>query len=131
MFRMPGISWFTDSFDSYRIVAVVEDGITKHSRTKVLSNVPCRVYNNPTPEVGLSEQDARINANNTLCCDVGTDIQAGDEIFVSRSARISQTPVSVDRYFAGKPNIYIEPFGGIVADLNHVQVALYNEYRVD
>lgn len=131
MFRMPGIAWYTDTFDSYRVVSIVEDGITKHARIQVLSGVPCRVYNNPNAELGISEQDARINANNTLCCDVGTDIQAGDEIFVSRSSRIAAQPVCVDRYFAGKPNIYIEPFGGIVADLSHIQVALLNEYRVD
>jgi hypothetical protein len=56
---------------------------------------------------------------------------AGDEIIVSRAARIRTTPVSVKRYFAGEPNVYVEPFGGIVANLEHQQVALYNEKRVD
>ena len=131
MFSMPGTNWYTDSFDSYRIEAVVVDGITKHCRKQVLSAVPCRVYNNPNADIQMNEQAATTSAGNTLCCDVGVDIKTGDEIIVSRSALISAQPVSVDRYFAGKPNTYIEPFGGVVADLSHMQVALYNEKRVE
>lgn len=130
MFSMPGINWYTDTFDSYRVTATTVDGITKHERTKILSGVSCRVYNNPTPEPQMSEQAATVSAGNTLCCDVGTDIQSGDEIIVYRSANIRTEPVSTDRYFAGKPNIYVEPFGGIIANLEHMQVALYNEKRI-
>lgn len=131
MFSMPGINWYTDSFDSFRVIATVDGGITKHERRKVLSAVPCRVYNNPNADISMSEQAATTSAGNTLCCDAGTDIKAGDEIIVSRSALIAAQPVSVDRYFAGHPNTYIEPFGGVIADLSHMQVALYNEKRVE
>ena len=66
---------------------------------------------------------------NAISCNYG--LKAGDEIIVHRSAGIKPQPVSNTRYFAGKPNIYVEPFGGIIADLNHIQVALYNEERID
>ena len=74
---------------------------------------------------------ATIGKGNAMCCEVGTDIKAGDEIILYRSSSIKSTPVSTDRYFAGNINIYVEPFGGIIAGLEHVQVALYNEERID
>ena len=131
MFSMPGLNWYTDTFDSYRVEDTVEGGITKHERKQVLSACPCRVYNNPTSEPSMSQTAATSSAGNTLCCDIGTDIKAGDEIIVYRSSAIRATPVSTDRYFAGKPNIYVEPFGGVIADLEHMQVALFNEQRID
>lgn len=131
MFSMPGINWYTDTFDSFRVVATVDAGITKHERIQMIYGQACRVYNNPTPEPQMSEQAAAVSAGNTLCCDIGTDIKAGDEIIVHRSAGIRAEAVSNDRYFAGKPNIYVEPFGGIIANLEHMQVALYHEKRID
>jgi hypothetical protein len=131
MFSMPGINWYTDTFDSYRVIDSVEGGITKHTRTKILSACPCRVYQNPTNTPSMTETAAQANDNNVLCCDVGTDLKAGDEIIVYRSSAIRPQPVSTTRYFAGNINIYVEPFGGIVADLEHIQVALLNEERID
>ncbi len=130
MFWMPGINVYTDTFTSYRVIDNVDGGITKHDRQKILKDIPCRVYNNPTPEPTMNEQAATVTANNTLCCDVGTDIKEGDEIYVKRAALIRAEPVSVERYFAGLPNTYVEPFLGINADLSHMQVALLNEKRI-
>lgn len=130
MFSMPGINWYTDTFDSYRVVKSIEGGITKHERQKVLTGIPCRVYDNPTPSPSMDETAAKTDGGNTLCCGVSTDIKAGDEIIVYRSSAIQTTPVSTERYFAGTPNIYVEPFGGVIADLNHMQVALYNGERI-
>lgn len=128
---MPGINWYTDTFDSYRVIDSVEGGITKHTRTKILSSCPCRVYQNPTNTPSMTETAAQANDNNTMCCDVGIDLKAGDEIIVYRSSAIRPQPVSTTRYFAGNINIYVEPFGGIVANLEHIQVALLNEERID
>ncbi len=131
MFSMPGINWYNDTFDSFRVVDSVEGGITKHARTQILSACPCRVYNNPTNSPEMTETASKESDSNTLCCDVGTDIKAGDEIIVYRSSAIRPQPVSINRYFAGKPNIYVEPFGGVVANLEHMQIALLNEERID
>lgn len=131
MFSMPGINVYTDTFTSYRVEAAVVGGITKHCRVKVLEDIPCRVYSTPNAEPQMSEQAATVSANNTLCCDVGTDIKAGDEIIVSRGSRIRSAPVSTERYFAGLPNTLIEPFFGISVDLSHMQVALFHDKRID
>ena len=131
MFSMPGINWYTDLFDAYRVTQTTEGGIVKNERVKVLSDVPCRVYSNPNADIQMNEQAATTSAGNTLACDIDIDIHAGDEIIVRRAARIRPTPVSVKRYFAGEPNDLPEPLGGIVADLTHKQVALYNERRVN
>lgn len=130
MFFMSGLNIYTDTFSTFRVVSHVDGGIIKHDRQSVLIDQPCRVYNNPTPEISMSEQAATSNGNNTLCCDINLDVQAGDEIIVKRGARISAQPVSTERYFAGLPNTYIEPFFGVSVDLQHKQVALLNEQRV-
>ena len=130
MFSMPGINWYTDTFDSYRVEESIEGGITKHERKQILTGEACRVYTNPTTEPTMEDTAAKYSAGNTLACAIGTDIKAGDEIIVHRSAGIRAQAVSDERYFAGRPNIYVEPFGGILADLEHMQVALYNEERI-
>lgn len=130
MFSMPGINWYTDTFDSYRVEESIEGGITKHERKQILTGEACRVYTNPTPEPTMEDTAAKYSAGNMLACSIGTDIKAGDEIIVHRSAGIRAQAVSDERYFAGRPNIYVEPFGGILADLEHMQVALYNEERI-
>lgn len=131
MFHWPSIYIYTDTFDSYRVIETDDGGITKHERVKVLEGIECKVYNNPTPDIQMGETAAMSNGNNTLCCDVDVDIKAGDEIIVHRSSRIRDLPVSNDRYFAGRPNIYVMPFGGVMCDIEHMQVALFNEQRVD
>lgn len=131
MFQMNGIDWYTDTFDSFRVVESIDGGITKHERKQVLFGVPCRAYRTPTNEPSMEETAARLSGGNALCCDVETDIKAGDEIIVYRSSAIRAKPVSVERFFAGNPNVYVEPFGGVLADLEHLQVALYNEERID
>ena len=130
MFLMPGVNILTDTFDSFRVIESNEGGITKHERKQVLSGVPCRVYNTPNAEPSMRETAATVSASNTLCCEVGTDIEAGDEIIVYRASRIRPEPVSTERYFAGLPNTLVEPAFGSIADLSHVQVALFHEKRI-
>lgn len=130
MFSLPGIDIFTDLFDAYRVEETTDGGITKHERTLVLSDIPCRVYSTPNADIQMQEQAATTGASNTLCCDMDVDIRTGDEIIVRRAARIRAVPVSTIRYFAGKPNDLVEPFFGVSVDLTHKQVALYNEERV-
>lgn len=130
MFSLPGIDIFTDLCDVYRDSETKEGGITKHDRVLVVSDVPCRVYSTPNADIQMQEQAATTSASNTMCCDVGVDVRAGDEIIVRRAARIRAVPVSTMRYFAGEPNDLVEPFFGVSVDLTHKQVALYNEERV-
>lgn len=131
MFYMSNIQWFTDEFDVYRVVDTNEGGITKHERKQISERRPCRVYNNPTPDVSMQETAATVSKGNTLICDIDEDIRTGDEIIVYRSSRIREKPVSITRYFAGAPNMYVEPFGGAAPHLEHIQVSLMNEERID
>ena len=131
MFHVPGIYIYTDYFDSYRVIEEDDGGITKHSRVPVLKNEPCRCYNNPTPDLSVTEQSSSSNANNQMCCAPGIDIKTGDEIIVYRNGLTQDRPVSTTRYFAGRPNDYRMPFMGTWADIEHTQVALLNEERVD
>lgn len=130
MFSLPGIDVYQDTFDVYRDVVTVENGITKHDRTLIVQGCVGRVYQNPTSSINLEDTVAGIDRGNQLMCDIDVDIQTGDEIIVYRSSRIRETPIEVTKYIAGNPNRYCEPFGGYFADLEHLQVALYNAERV-
>ncbi len=130
MFQLNTLAWYTDKFDSFRVVSYTDGAITKQRREQILSGEMCRVYRTPTNEPDLNETAALTTDSNCLCCAVDADVNAGDEIIVYRGSNVRDMPVSVERYFAGTPNRYVEPFGGILADLEHMQVALYHKERI-
>lgn len=125
------MQFYTDLFDSYRTFKSVEAGVTKQDRVKVLSDIPCRVYQNPTNSPSLTDTTANISSSNTLCCELGYDVKGGDEIIVHRGANVGRNINPEERYIAGPPNIYVEPFGGCSPDLEHMQIALINEFVID
>lgn len=118
---------YTDTFDSYRVTVTIENGITKQERVPLLKDIPCRVYSNQTNSPGITETAATISNSNNLCCELGYDIQGGDEIIVHRGANVGRHVNPPERYIAGPPNIYVEPFAGCCPDLEHMQVALIEE----
>lgn len=118
---------YTDTFDSYRVEVTLENGITKQSRVPVLTGIPCRAYQNNTNQPGITETAATINTSNMLCCELGYDVQGGDEIIVHRGANVGRHVNPDERYIAGPPNIYVEPFAGACPDLEHMQIALLEE----
>lgn len=118
---------YTDTFDSYRVIKTIENGITKQSREQVLSNVPCRAYQNQTNSPNLTDTSSTVSCSNMLCCELGHDIKGGDEIIVHRGANVGRHLNPDERYIAGPPNIYVEPFGGACPNLEHMQVALIDE----
>ena len=97
---------YTDTFDTYRTV-------------KTGTNPP-----------NLVETGATVNMSNMLCCELGNDIQGGDEIIVHRGANVGRFVNPDERYIAGPPNIYVEPFGGASPDLEHIQVSLTDEHLI-
>lgn len=125
------MQFYTDTFDSYRVETTIENGITKQSRTAKLSGIPCRVYQNATNQPGLTETAATISNSNMLCCELGYDVKGGDEIIVHRGANVGRHVNPDERYIAGPPNIYVEPFGGCAPDLEHQQIALTEETVID
>lgn len=122
---------YTDTFDTYRTTKSIENGIVKQDRVAVLVGAPCRVYNNQTNSPNLSDTTANISNSNTLCCELGYDIKGGDEVIVHRGANVGRHVNPDERYIAGPPNIYVEPFAGACPDLEHMQVALIDEHVVD
>ena len=122
---------YTDLFDPYRTTKTVVNGIVKQDREAVLKGIPCRVYQNPTNQPSMTETTANINTSNMLCCELGYDVKGGDEIIVHRGANVGRNVNPDERYIAGPPNIYVEPFGGCFPDLEHMQIALIDEYVVN
>ena len=124
------MQFYTDTFDSYRVEKTIENGIIKQNRVKVLEGIACRVYQNPTNSPSMTETAATISTSNTLCCELGYDIKGGDEIIVHRGANVGRHVNPDERYIAGPPNIYVEPFGGACPNLEHMQVALIDEFVI-
>ena len=122
---------YTDTFDTYRVIESVENGIIKQERQKVLEGMPCRVYSNQTNSPNMNETAASISTSNQLCCELGYDIKGGDEVIVHRGANVGRHVNPDERYIAGPPNIYVEPFGGCFPNLEHMQVALIDETVID
>lgn len=122
---------YTDTFDTYRTVKSVEDGIVKQDRVPVLVGAPCRVYQNSTDQPNLTDTTANITHSNMLCCELGYDVKGGDEIIVHRGANVGRHINPDERYIAGPPNIYVEPFAGCCPDLEHMQIALIDEHVID
>lgn len=121
------VQMYTDTFDSYRVVKTIENGITKQSREKVLSGIPCRAYQNNTNQPQMSETAATVSKSNMLCCELGYDIKGGDELIIHRGANVGRHINPDERYIAGPPNIYTEPFAGVCPDLEHMQIALIDD----
>lgn len=125
------MQFYTDTFDTYRVIKSLENGITKQDRVKLLSGIPCRVYNNQTNQPNITDTAANISNSNTLCCELGYDIIGGDEIIVHRGANVERFVNPDERYIAGPPNIYVEPFGGCAPNLEHMQIALIDEKVIE
>ena len=125
------ILMYTDLIDTYRVEETIENGIVKQSRVSVLTGVPCRAYQNSTNQPQMTDTAASISNSNMLMCDLGYDIKGGDEIILHRGANVGRFVNPDERYIAGPPNIYTEPFAGVTPDLEHMQFALLDEHVID
>lgn len=116
-------SWYTDLADVYRNVSVKTGGITKNKRTKIHEGIPCRIYSTPASSPSMQDTAARTSRDLTMSCAVGVDIKAGDELQITRGGaiRIGGNPV---RYFAGEPQLFIDPVGGALTGLEHQEIGL-------
>lgn len=116
--------WYTDRTDIYRVVDHLEGSITKHVRTMITSSVPCRVYQSSKPSVTMADTAAHVTgSSDKLMCGMNVDIRKGDELLVSRSGGEQV------RYFAGRPQVYPEPFGAVLPGLAHKELSLLQEER--
>lgn len=120
MYQLSG--WFTDLMDVYRVENATAGGLTRQERTQVLSAVPCRVYAPAKNTINLRDGAATTRADEKLACAVDVDIQAGDEIIVTRGAVMGHTRTT--RYIASQPVYYYDPVGGAATGLEHQEVGI-------
>lgn len=121
--------WYTDTADVFRNEKVTENSLTHMERRQALSGVACRVYKTKPSGPQMSQTAARITQTDKLACDVDVDIKPGDELVIHRGAKLGYA-VPEERYFAGTPERYYEPFGAAMPGLAHQEIPLLKQERV-
>ena len=58
-----------------------------------------------------------------MACPVETDIQAGDELLITRGGALGRGASPV-RYIASQPQPFYDPVGGALTGLEHMEVGL-------
>lgn len=121
--------WYTDTMDVWRNVPVQDGNLTRQERQKVLTGVPCRVYQSDNKPISMSQTASSVSQNDHLACDISVDIRAGDELIITRGGKLGR-PGPTIRAFASDPNLYYEPFGAILPGLAHQETRLMEQERV-
>lgn len=121
--------WYTDTMDVWRNVSVQDGNLTRQERQKVLTGVPCRVYQSDNKPISMSQTASSVSQNDHLTCDISVDIRAGDELIITRGGKLGR-PGPTIRAFASDPNLYYEPFGAILPGLAHQEIRLMEQERV-
>lgn len=120
--------WYTDTVDIYRVTDVADGALTRHERQQVAEGVPCRIYRSGDNPIRMSQQAASIQQTDKLACGLDVDIHAGDELIVTRGAKLGRAG-PVTRAFAADPVYYYEPFGAVIPGLAHQEITLRQEER--
>lgn len=120
--------WYTDLADVYRVQQVMDGSLTRNERKQVLAAVPCRIYRSGDSPIRMSRQAASIQQTDKLACGLDADIRDGDELIITRGARLGK-PGPVTRAFAADPVYYYEPFGAVIPGLDHQEIPLRQEER--
>lgn len=120
--------WYTDTVDIYRVTDVADGALTRHERQLVAEGVPCRIYRSGDNPIRMSRQAASIQQTDKLACGLDADIRDGDELIITRGAKLGK-PGPVTRAFAADPVYYYEPFGAILPGLVHQEIPLRQEER--
>lgn len=117
--------WYTDTVDVFRTVPVKPAGgnLTRDTRMQVGFAIPCRVYSTQIKGASPQATAAVDRREDKLACDIGTDIRIGDELVVTRGAKVGG--YSLERYLAGKPQEFRDPVGMVSTGLDHMEVGLY------
>lgn len=116
-------SWFSDLMDVYRVEATATNGLSRQQRQLVLQAVPCRVYSSQKNNINLRSTAATVREDEKLACAIDTDIQAGDELIVTRGGAMGRS-IRTERYIASQPTLYFDPIGSAATGLEHMEVGL-------
>ena len=120
--------WYTDSMEVRRVQSVKVGNLTRKERVTVLSGVPCRIYRSNDRPVSATQTAAGVRQDAKLALANGVDIRAGDELLITRGGCLGKSG-PVERYFAGTPQAYYEPFGAVIPGLAHQEIVLMQEER--
>lgn len=126
---MNWMDWYTDTADVFRNEKVTENSLTRMERRQVFSGVPCRVYRTQPKGVQMSKTAASITQTDKLACGIEVEIKPGDELVIHRGAKLGYS-IPDERYFAGSPDRYYEPFGAVMPGLAHQEIPLLKQERV-
>ena len=122
MYQLAG--WFTDLMDIYRVEAVTTGALTRQERVLVAATVPCRIYSPQKNNINLRQAASAVYGDEKLACAVNTDIEAGDELIVTRGAALGRKTKPV-RYIASQPVLYFDPVGAAATGLEHMEVGIH------
>ena len=117
-------SWFTDLMDIYRVEAVTTGALTRQERVLVASAVPCRIYSPQKNNLNLRQAASAVYGDEKLACAVDADVEAGDELLVTRGAALGRQTKPV-RYIASQPVLYFDPVGVAATGLEHMEVGIH------
>lgn len=126
---MTWADWYTDLMDVYRVAEVKDGNLTRQERQQVLKAIPCRIYQNDNKPINMTQTAANVQESDHLACDIAVDIQAGDELIITRGGKLGNLGPTI-RAFAADPNLYYEPFGAIIPGLAHQEIRLLQQERV-
>ena len=122
MYQLAG--WFTDLMDIYRVEAVTTGALTRQERVLVAATVPCRIYSPQKNNLNLRQAASAVYGDEKLACAVDTDIEAGDELIVTRGGALGRKTKPV-RYIASQPVLYFDPVGAAATGLEHMEVGIH------
>lgn len=122
MYQLAG--WFTDLMDIYRVEAVTTGALTRQERVLVAATVPCRIYSPQKNNINLRQAASAVYGDEKLACAVDVDIEAGDELLVTRGAVLGRKTKPV-RYIASQPVLYFDPVGAAATGLEHMEVGIH------
>lgn len=122
MYQLSG--WFTDLMDVYRVENGSDGALVRPERVLVASAVPCRVYAPQKNNLNLRQAASAVYGDEKLACAVDTDVQAGDELIVTRGGALGRQTKPV-RYIASQPVLYFDPVGVAATGLEHMEVGIH------
>ena len=117
-------SWFTDLMDIYRVEAATTGALTRQERVLVASAVPCRIYSSQKSNLNLRQAASAVYGDEKLACAVDADVEAGDELIVTRGGALGRKTKPV-RYIASQPVLYFDPVGAAATGLEHMEVGIH------
>ena len=110
--------------DVYRVEAVTTGALTRQERVLVASAVPCRIYSPQKNNLNLRQAASAVYGDEKLACAVDADVEAGDELIVTRGGALGRKTKPV-RYIASQPVLYFDPVGAAATGLEHMEVGIH------